>query len=107
MAQAPRAHLLTNSIVVGLDKFDPKNSNVCIACIKGKQHCENIPKEGGLKVIDVLGLIHMIYVVTYKHKHIMVVLISLPSLMTTQDTQLCIFYIISLKLLPNLSNSNN
>jgi hypothetical protein len=53
MAQAPKAHLLTNSTVVGLDKFDPKNSNVCTTCIKGKQHCEKIPKEGGLKAINV------------------------------------------------------
>jgi hypothetical protein len=53
MAQAPWAHLLTNSIVVGLDKFDPKNSNVCITSIKGKQHCEKFPKEGGLKAINV------------------------------------------------------
>jgi hypothetical protein len=57
MAQVPRAHLLTNSIV-GLDKFYPKNSNVCTTCIKGKQHCEKFPKEGGLKAINVLGLIH-------------------------------------------------
>jgi len=49
--------LLTNSIV-GLDKFDPKNSNVCTICIKGKQHCEKIPKKGGLKAINVLGFIH-------------------------------------------------
>jgi len=39
-------------------EFDPKNSNVCTVCIKGKQHCEKIPKKGGLKAINVLGLIH-------------------------------------------------
>jgi hypothetical protein len=94
MAQMPRQinhtqmhQLLANSMVVDL----------CNTCLKGKQHHKKFPKEVGTRITNILGLIYYDICDPIEHQHILAVLISLHSLMITQDTQQLIFYIISCK----------
>jgi len=60
----------------------------------------------GQEPLIFLVLCILIYVVPYKYQHILITLLITFIGDYTQDTQQCIFYVMSLRLLPNSNNSN-
>lgn len=52
------SQLVMNSMVLGLENLNTKNISQCTSCIKGKQHRDKFPKEGGTRAKEVLELIH-------------------------------------------------